>query len=115
MADPVFKGQEIQWGTDVGVIANTITESSDITYDGDVKEFRDETGEVITAVFYNNFQDASVTVVAKPDATLPARGDFATVDGLTNFMIMKVGKKKKNDDGVRFDVTLKAFDGIPNS
>lgn len=107
MSASIKLGQDIVWGTtgagtsSLGKILSLDRKSTAKTH-----EQEDENGELYSLVVYDQREEVTVEILAKPAVTLPAIGAAVTIAGITDMLVMDASEKWATSQGKKISLTL---------
>ena len=114
MADTTIiqRGAKVSWGIKASETTFGIVQSLTRTKNGDVKDYRNDTGQVCTRVVYNKGETVSFsTIVPESDVTPPVIGEVITIDG-SQWIVESSDKQWSNEDATKINIVAKVFEGI---
>jgi len=77
----------ITWGSkDVGTTFGIVT-AGGRKHTGDIAEIKDEDGNVIATIYFNEKDECEVTAIYQTSITLPERGDSITICGVLTALV----------------------------
>lgn len=110
MAVTIKYSQEIAWGTTgagtstLGVILSTTSKGT-----SDVFEQKNAIGENHSVIFYDQKDEVTVEVLAKPDAVKPEPGAEVAIAGITAALVIDSEYVWSNTDAKKIRMTLKKW------
>ena len=110
MAASIKLGQDIVWGTTSAAGTGSAALGKIISIESKstskVHEQPDEDGELYSMVMFDQKEEITVEILAKPSVTKPAVGSTLTIAGVTDAIVMDSTEKWANQEGKKFSLTL---------
>jgi hypothetical protein len=111
MSVAIKLGQEVVWGTSSAgtlsgqgkILSISKKKSSKMT------EQEDEDGETYSVIFFDQFSEVTVEVLAKSDSDVPDPGDALTVVGVTDMLVIDAEEKWTAGQTKKISMSLKKW------
>lgn len=114
-SSPTIKGDNtVVWGTG-GVYASGIITRGSVKTTGEKFLVKDNNGFTVTAIYFDDRNEASFEMITQTSDPSLARGDYITIGGVANCIVEEVEKMWEQGGVRKFAVTAVKYSQIPSA
>ena len=103
MAELIKGNQSLEWGTAEGG-GTGFVQSAKAKLGGEKLELKDEAGETVAVVYFDEKNECEFEALAQSGVTLPGRGDTISIGGVSNCLVDEVEEMWDNKNVKKFSV-----------